>query len=73
MGPIGCPETSVQIYLSTLRKTQKSAALIYIAAETWNNVDHVDEDYDERKQSEQWNAKNVYCSYNRELQNNKGI
>jgi len=35
MGPIGCPETSVQIYLSTLRKTQKSAALIYIAAETW--------------------------------------
>jgi len=73
MGPIGCPETSVQNYHSTLRKTQKSADLIYIAAEAWNHVVPVDEDYGERKQSEQWNAKDVYCSYNRESQNNKGI
>jgi hypothetical protein len=73
MGPIGCPETSVQNYHPTLRKTQKSADLIYIAAEAWNHMDHVDEDYNERKQSEQWNAKDVYCSYNWELQQSKGI
>jgi hypothetical protein len=32
-------------------------------------VDHVDEDYGERKQSEKWNAEDAYWSYNRELHN----
>jgi hypothetical protein len=52
MEPMGCPETSAQNYQSKLRKTQKSAVTIYIAAEALNEVDHVDEDYGERKQSE---------------------
>jgi hypothetical protein len=32
-GPIGCPETSVQNYHSTLHNSQKSVDAVYIAAE----------------------------------------
>jgi len=36
-GPIAWPETSVQIYPSTLRKIPKRADLIYIAVKVWNH------------------------------------
>jgi hypothetical protein len=35
MGPIGCPETSVKTIILHWIKFQKSADLIYSAADTW--------------------------------------
>jgi len=43
MGPIGCPETSVRNYQSTLRKIPKKGRYIYTAAEGLNRAikDHL--------------------------------
>jgi len=38
MSPIGCPETSVRNYITRCVITQKSAVLIYLVAESWNNA-----------------------------------
>ena len=43
MGSIGCPETSVINYQSTLRNSpeERNQDLIYITAESWNHVKKV--------------------------------
>jgi len=38
MGPISCTETSVRNYHHSLVIAQKSAVLIYLAAEAWNHA-----------------------------------